>query len=289
MLLRVWIQNFCLMPAEAGAQRGMNGPGEDGMLVRWRTAAEGFPASPLMLASPYDADVQYAKKRNTTWIGYKVHLTETCDDERPHLITHVETTPAPVVDRDAVGPVHESLAAKGLLPGKHLVDTGYVDADQGAVAKVVEIGWRVESRKGAVAGCAGPVSLPRSSNRTCRSPASGFPTGFVSGTRRRAKVNPAKPKHAEFAEHRLRREAGDAARRHLVAPDQEVADILIDMVVDRPVSRPASSMVEVGAPAPQQAVQPGAYFRPRGLVAWRQSLVSPHLQPLHALLRRACA
>ena len=113
MLLRqVWIQNFCLMPAEAGAQRGMNGPGEDGMLVRWRTAAEGFPASLLMLASPYDPDVHYAKKRSTTWIGYKVHLTETCDDERPHLITHVETTPAPVVDRDALGPVHDRLPAR---------------------------------------------------------------------------------------------------------------------------------------------------------------------------------
>jgi transposase len=131
MLLRqVWIQNFCLMPAEAGAQRGTEKPGEDGMLVRWRTAAEGFPASLLMVASPYDADVHYAKKRSTTWIGYKVHLTETCDDERPHLITHVETTPAPVVDRDALCPVHGSLATKDLLPSKHLVDTGYVDADQ---------------------------------------------------------------------------------------------------------------------------------------------------------------
>jgi len=91
LLRRVWIQNFCLMPAEAGAQRGTNGPGEDGMLVRWRTAAEGFPASPLMRAPPYDPDVHHAKKRGTPWIGCKVHLTETCDDERPHLITHVET------------------------------------------------------------------------------------------------------------------------------------------------------------------------------------------------------
>ncbi len=91
LLLRVWIQNFCLMPAEAGAQRGTEKPGEDGMLVRWRTTIEGFPTSLLMVASPYDADVHYAKKRSTTWIGYKVHLTERCDDERPHLITHVET------------------------------------------------------------------------------------------------------------------------------------------------------------------------------------------------------
>ncbi len=83
-----------------------------------------------MVASPYDADVHYPKKRSITWIGYKVYLTETSDDERPHLITHIETTPAPVVDRDALGPAHGTLAAKGLLPRQHLVDTGYVDADQ---------------------------------------------------------------------------------------------------------------------------------------------------------------
>jgi hypothetical protein len=52
-----------------------------------------------------------------------VRLTEACDDSGLHLITHVETTPAPVVDRAA-------LDAKGLLPDTHLVDAGYVDADR---------------------------------------------------------------------------------------------------------------------------------------------------------------
>ena len=83
-----------------------------------------------MAASPYDPEVHYAKKRSTTWIGYKVHLTETCDEGGPHLITHVETTPAPVVDRDALEDIHEALKAKGLLPDTHLVDAGYVAADQ---------------------------------------------------------------------------------------------------------------------------------------------------------------
>ena len=95
LLRRVWMQNFCMVPAEVGAKRGTNGPGEDGLLVRWRTTVEGFPTSLLMVASPYDPDVHYAKKRSTTWIGYKVHLTETCDEDRPHLITHVGTALAP--------------------------------------------------------------------------------------------------------------------------------------------------------------------------------------------------
>lgn len=129
MLLRqVWMQNFCQMPAEA-ASAGDGTPASDAV-VRWRTSVESFPTSLLMFASPYDQDVHYAKKRSTTWIGYKVNLTETCDEDQPHLITHVETTLAPVVDRDALQPIHTSLAGKDLLPAKHLVDAGYVDADQ---------------------------------------------------------------------------------------------------------------------------------------------------------------
>ena len=128
LLRRVWMQNFCLAPAEAAS--GGGGATASDAVVRWRTSVQGFPTSLLMVASPCDPDVHYAKKRSTTWIGYKVHLTETCDEDRPHLITHVETMPAPVVDRDALQPIHRALAAKDLLPGKHLVDAGYVDADQ---------------------------------------------------------------------------------------------------------------------------------------------------------------
>jgi transposase len=130
LLRRVWVQNFCLVPAGTAPGHGAGTPTDDRVAVRWRTAAEGFPTSLLMVASPYDPEVHYAKKRATTWIGYKVHVTEACDDERPRLITHIETTPAPVVDRDALQPVHAALAEKGLLPGTHLVDAAYVDADQ---------------------------------------------------------------------------------------------------------------------------------------------------------------
>jgi transposase len=124
LLRQVWVQNFCLV-ADAPAAEPEAVP-----LVRWRTDREGFPPSLLMVASPYDPEVHYAKKRSTIWIGYKVHLTETCDAGGPHLITHVETTPAPVVDRDALEQIHEGLDANGLLPDTHLVDAGYVAADQ---------------------------------------------------------------------------------------------------------------------------------------------------------------
>ena len=59
-----------------------------------------------------------------------VHVTETCDDDAPHLITHIETTPAPQADDEAIPCIHEALAAHQLLPEKHIVDTGYVDAEE---------------------------------------------------------------------------------------------------------------------------------------------------------------
>jgi transposase len=58
-----------------------------------------------------------------------VHLTETCDRDTPHLITHVETTLASISDHELTAPIHQALADKHLLPSEHLVDTGYLDVD----------------------------------------------------------------------------------------------------------------------------------------------------------------
>jgi transposase len=62
-------------------------------------------------------------------VGYKVHLTETCDEGQPHLITQVLTTPATTPDR-VMGPtIHHDLAQRDLLPRSHLLDSGCVDAE----------------------------------------------------------------------------------------------------------------------------------------------------------------
>jgi hypothetical protein len=124
LLRQAWLQNFSIM-GDAPAAGSKATP-----LVRWRTDQEGFLPSRLMVASPYDPRVHYAKKQSTTWIGYKVHLTETCDEGGSHLIPHVETTPAPVVDREVLEDIHGFLDTKDLLPDTHLVDAGYVAADQ---------------------------------------------------------------------------------------------------------------------------------------------------------------
>ena len=113
VLRRVWLQQFTI---EAGR-------------VRWRTEEVGIPAASRFISSPLDVEARYGKKRSTSWVGYKVHLTETCEDDAPHLIVHVETTPAPVADGAVTPVVHEALRGADLLPSKHLADTAYVDAE----------------------------------------------------------------------------------------------------------------------------------------------------------------
>src|SRR5260370_1288130 len=77
--------------------------------------------------SPYDPEVRYSTKRDLSWIGYKVHLTETCEPKQVEVITHVETTYAPVADVEQLPTIHEALGGKGVPPGEHLGDTGYMD------------------------------------------------------------------------------------------------------------------------------------------------------------------
>jgi transposase len=61
-------------------------------------------------------------------VGYKAHATETCDDDTPHGITHVATTPATTPDANMVETMHAALAAHALLPRQPLVDGGSTDA-----------------------------------------------------------------------------------------------------------------------------------------------------------------
>src|SRR5258708_6376967 len=107
-LRTIWEQQF-----EAREQGG-----------QWRPEPA-LPAAQL-INSPYDLDARYGKKRTTLWVGYKVHFTQTCDEDAPQLITHVETTPAPLSDEGVLSTIHADLAERELLPDQHLVDSGYV-------------------------------------------------------------------------------------------------------------------------------------------------------------------
>jgi transposase len=140
-LRRVWLQQFVVRDDR----------------LRWRTSEE-LPPSALLIRSPYDVDARYSQKRQTAWTGYKAHLTETCDPDLPSLITNVETTDATVTDYEMTPVIHAHLAQRDLLPGEHLVDSGYMTADHlvssrehgidlvGPVAD--DLSWQAQAREG---------------------------------------------------------------------------------------------------------------------------------------------
>jgi len=142
ILRQVWLQQYYLQGDE----------------IIWRKA-DNVPPSELAIHSPYDPEARFSQKRQTEWLGYKAHLTETCDEDQPHLITHVETTPATVQDEQMTNPIHQALADKDLLPKEHLLDRGYVDTqvlidsrDQHGVEVIgpikVDTTWQAQAGKG---------------------------------------------------------------------------------------------------------------------------------------------
>jgi len=128
---------------------------------------DGLPPGHIRIASPYDTDARWGVKREEFWLGYKLHVTETCDDPPPcgcrpgqpasrpaagggepggsraggrehdkgcaqaafpNLITSVATTDATVTDNQMTGAIHDGLAARNLAPGRHYLDSGYLSA-----------------------------------------------------------------------------------------------------------------------------------------------------------------
>src|SRR5829696_4896480 len=99
---------------------------EDGR-PRWRTTVD-LPPVGERLQSLHDPQAHDSMKGHLAWSGYKVHVTETCDEDTAHLVTPVMTCPAMQPDMSRTAAIHEGLAAKGLLPAEHFVDAAYVDA-----------------------------------------------------------------------------------------------------------------------------------------------------------------
>lgn len=96
---------------------------------RWvLRAVKDMPSTAEQTCSPYDIDARYSTKRTTEWVGYKVHLTETCDRGEPSVIVNVETTPATTPDDTMLPVVHQGLKERELLPAEHLVDKGYTNS-----------------------------------------------------------------------------------------------------------------------------------------------------------------
>ncbi len=97
-------------------------------LVRFKTDKE-LPPAAEGFESPYDPEARFRSKRGTSWTGYMVHLSETCEDDAVELITHVDTTAATVHEVRRTEAIHQALVEKELPPSQHLVDAAYIDAE----------------------------------------------------------------------------------------------------------------------------------------------------------------
>ena len=85
-----------------------------------------MPEGARRIESPYEVEARYSTKRSMGWVGYKVHLTESCDEGLPHLITDIHTTAATATDVKQLTPIQQRLAASGMLPAEQLADSSYV-------------------------------------------------------------------------------------------------------------------------------------------------------------------
>jgi transposase len=111
LLRRTWLAQYVMLDGQ----------------VRLRDPKQ-MPVAALRIDTPHEPEARYCEKRGLGWTGYKVHLSESCDDELPHLLTRVETTVATETDVAHLAVIHEGLARVGLLPARHLVDAGYIRA-----------------------------------------------------------------------------------------------------------------------------------------------------------------
>jgi transposase len=113
VLRRVWVQQYYQLDKE----------------ITWRIKKQqGLAPASKMVVSPDDLEVRSGKKQTKSWLGYKVHYTETCAEDAPRLITDVQTTVATIPDSVMTEKIQDDLSEKGATPETHLVDAGYVDA-----------------------------------------------------------------------------------------------------------------------------------------------------------------
>ncbi len=102
--------------------------GSAGYQIRFKANRELARASEG-IESPYDQEARFRSRHEITWTGYQVHLSETCDADAVHLITHVETAQATVHESQRTETIHRALVDKELPPQQHLVDAAYIDAE----------------------------------------------------------------------------------------------------------------------------------------------------------------
>jgi transposase len=111
VLQQVWEQQFELVESEAVLREKVE-----------------LPASQI-IETPHDPEVHYSQKRESSWKGYKVHISETVAFDKPQLITDVTTTLAPIGDVEVLKDIQYKLKKRAVKPTTQLVDMGYVSGE----------------------------------------------------------------------------------------------------------------------------------------------------------------
>ena len=80
-----------------------------------------------LVVTPHDPDVRWSEKRGKDWVGYKLQVTETAEDEaKVQFITDIDVVAANADDSEAVDEIQERLITHDLKPDEHYVDKGYI-------------------------------------------------------------------------------------------------------------------------------------------------------------------
>ncbi|MBP1467909.1 transposase [Candidatus Chloroploca sp. M-50] len=78
------------------------------------------------IQTPHDPEARWSKKRDQTWVGDKLQVSETDDADMPHLITDIALTSSVERDTTALAGIAERQEARDVLPAERFVDQGYV-------------------------------------------------------------------------------------------------------------------------------------------------------------------
>ncbi len=109
------------------------------------------PSGKDILESPHEPAVRRGTKRSHSWIGYKAQVSETCEEDQPHLVVDLDPTGALDNDSPQLAPIQERLQAQGLTPSEQYVDQGYMsgkDLFESARAGTTLMGVPLEDTQG---------------------------------------------------------------------------------------------------------------------------------------------
>jgi hypothetical protein len=111
------------------------------------------------IISPFDPQARRSYRRGDSWVGYKVHVVERCDDGAPQLILVVDLAAATEPDVNSTDRLRRAVvAAVGDALERIFVDSGYVSAPTivAAAAEQIELVGPVSAGPGSRSGDSAP-------------------------------------------------------------------------------------------------------------------------------------